>query len=213
MEQGTLILAIRHGETAWNREGRLQGHLDIPLNAVGQQQACRVGEALADQPLQAVYASDLQRACATAEAIAGHHGLLVQRDGRLRERGFGRFEGLRWPEIEAAWPDEAARWRRREPDFEMAGGESLARFFARCVPAVTELAQAHAGGSIAVVVHGGVLDCLYRAATHLDLQAPRSWVLGNAAINRLLYSPQGLSLVGWNDDQHLQGMSLDELGT
>jgi probable phosphoglycerate mutase len=96
------------------------------------------------------------------------------------------------------------RWRSREPDFAPGGGESLAIFSARCVGAVLRIAAAHPGGSIAVVSHGGVLDCLYRAATGLALDAPRSWQLANASINRLLFHGEGLVLVGWDDQAHLQ---------
>jgi len=208
----TLILAIRHGETAWNREGRLQGHLNLPLNALGERQAERLGAALADQTIDAVYASDLDRAAVTARRVAAPHGLEVRLDTRLRERAFGLHEGKLWTEIEADFPEDALRWRRRDPDFEPPGGESLNALYARCVAVVAELAAAHAGQTIAVVAHGGVLDCLYRAATRIDLQAPRSWVLGNASVNRLLHSAGGFALVGWNDDQHLQGLSLDDPG-
>jgi probable phosphoglycerate mutase len=75
---------------------------------------------------------------------------------------------------------------------------------------VARLAAAHPGQTIAVVAHGGVMDCLYRAAARLELDAPRSWQLGNASINRLLYTPQGFTLVGWSDTYHLEEVSLDE---
>ncbi|WP_423595629.1 histidine phosphatase family protein [Roseateles sp. MS654] len=210
--ESTLILAIRHGETAWNREGRLQGHLNLPLNELGVRQAERLGAALADHSIDAVYASDLDRAAVTARHVAAPHGLAVRLDVRLRERAFGVHEGKLWTEIETAFPEDALRWRRRDPAFEPPGGESLSTLYARCIGVVSELAAAHAGQTIAVVAHGGVLDCLYRAATRIDLQAPRSWVLGNASVNRVLHSPQGFSLVGWNDDQHLQGLTLDDPG-
>ncbi|WP_431048891.1 histidine phosphatase family protein [Roseateles sp. L2-2] len=208
----TLILAIRHGETAWNREGRLQGHLNLPLNAMGERQAGRLGAAMADHPIDAIYSSDLDRAAVTARHLAEPHGLEVRLDERLRERAFGVHEGKLWTEIETGFPEDALRWRRRDPDFEPPGGESLTALYARCIAVVSELAAAHAGQTIAIVAHGGVMDCLYRAATRIDLQAPRSWVLGNTSVNRLLYSPQGFSLVGWNDDQHLQGLALDDPG-
>lgn len=210
--ESTLILAIRHGETAWNREGRLQGHLNLPLNELGLRQARRLGEALADQAIDAVYSSDLDRAAVTARHLARPHGLEVRLDERLRERAFGVHEGRLWTEIEATFPEDALRWRRRDPDFQPPGGESLRMLDARVTAVVSELAARHAGQTIAVVAHGGVLDCLYRAATRIDLQAPRSWVLGNASVNRLLHSPQGFTLVGWNDDQHLQGLTLDDPG-
>jgi len=206
----TRIIAIRHGETAWNAESRLQGQLDIPLNALGRRQAAALAGALRDEGLSAVVASDLGRAWHTAQALAGPLGLPLVADPGLRERGFGLLEGHTYSQIDANWPDEARRWRSREPDFAPTGAESLRTFYARSVAAAERWAAAHAGRTIALVSHGGVLDCLYRAATRMPLDAPRTWVLGNAAINRLLHTPQGFSLVGWNDAAHLDALALDE---
>lgn len=203
MIEATRILLIRHGETDWNREARLQGHSDIPLNAQGLEQARRLGRSLLGERLDAVYSSDLQRALQTARPVAEATGAPLVPEPALRERGFGAFEGLSQPELEARWPVEMRRWKAREPGFAAPGGESLQAFHDRCVGAAARLARAHAGGSIALVAHGGVLDCLYRAATRLPLEAPRSWRLGNASLNRLLHSPEGFSLVGWDDDAHL----------
>lgn len=204
MIEPTRIFALRHGQTAWNAEQRLQGHTDIPLDAIGRLQAERLARALADEPLAAIYSSDLQRALATAQAVAGTTGAAVTADPQLRERAFGRFEGRVYADITRLWPDEAERWRRREPDFRPGGGESLVEFHRRCIPAVSGWAARHPGQAIAIVAHGGVLDCLYRAATGLGIAAPRSWQLGNAAVNRLLFVEGGFSLVGWGDDAHLQ---------
>lgn len=203
MERCTRLVLVRHGETAWNVGLRIQGHTDIPLNAVGRWQAERVAAALADEGLNAIYSSDLQRAAHTADAIGRVAGLAAQRDVALRERAFGEFEGASFTEIEARWPEAARRWRAREPDFQPGGGESLNVFSERCVAVAHRLAAAHPGQTIALVAHGGVLDCLYRAATGLAVDAPRSWQLGNATVNRLLYTGEGLTLVGWNDSAHL----------
>ena len=211
-QQLTRIVAIRHGETAWNAEARLQGHRDIPLNALGLRQAARLAEALRDEGLEQVYASDLRRAWVTAQALAAPLGLPLRAETGLRERCFGELEGHSYREIDERWPDLAARWRSREPGFTPPGGESLETFSARCIEAAGRLAAAHPGGTVALVCHGGVLDSLYRVATHVPLDAPRSWLLGNASINRLLYTPQGFTLVGWNDAAHLDGIALDELG-
>ena len=203
MTEATRILLIRHAETDWNRQARLQGHTDIPLNETGLAQASRLGAALAGEALDAVYSSDLQRALQTAQAVADATGAPLVPEPGLRERGFGVFEGLAQAELESRWPVELRRWRAREPDFAAPGGETLADFYARCVATAERRALQHPGGSIALVAHGGVLDCLYRAATRLALEAPRSWRLGNAALNRLLHSPEGFTLVGWDDDAHL----------
>ncbi len=211
LEKATRLILIRHGETAWNRATRIQGHTDIPLSALGLAQAERLAEALADEPLAAIYSSDLSRARQTAEALAGTRDLPIRFDTALRERAFGRFEGLSWQQIEQGYPEDAARWRRREPDFPVGGGESLNVFSARCLEVASRAAAAHPGQSIALVAHGGVLDCLYRAATRVALDAPRSWQLGNATINRLLATPDGFTLIGWNDDRHLAGLSADDI--
>ncbi len=214
-EQALRIIAIRHGETDWNAGARLQGHLDIALNELGRRQAARLGPALRDEGIERVVASDLSRAWHTAQALAGALQVPVEPDTGLRERGFGELEGLTYQQIDERWPEMAQRWRSRDVDFQPPGGESLRSFYDRCVGAATRIASAHArhqpAGALALVAHGGVLDCLYRAASGVALQAPRSWVLGNASINRLLYTPQGFTLVGWNDSAHLDGLALDEI--
>lgn len=204
--QVTHVIAIRHGQTPWNAAQRLQGHTDIALDDLGRRQAERLREALRDEPLDAVYASDLSRAADTARAFAAPRGLPVQLEPALRERAFGEYEGHTYAEIEARWPEGAQAWRRRDPDFAPAGGETLPAFQARVVQAAQRLARAHPGGRVALVAHGGVLDALYRAATRAQLSAPRTWQLANAAINRLLLTDEGLCLVGWNDCRHLEGL-------
>ncbi|MGS5088964.1 histidine phosphatase family protein [Hydrogenophaga sp. A37] len=206
----TRILAVRHGETEWNRDTRIQGHTDIPLNARGRRQAELLAQALRDEPIAAFYASDLSRALETAQAVARTRDQSVATHTGLRERCFGRFEGQTWAELEARWPEDALSWRKRVPDFAPTGGESLLQLRERVVATVEALASRHPGEQVMLVAHGGVLDILYRAATRLELQAPRSWDLSNTAVNRLLWSPEGLSLVGWADTAHLQDGSLDE---
>ena len=210
MIEPTRIIAIRHGETTWNVDTRIQGRLDIPLNATGRSQAARMARALQDEPITAVYASDLVRAWETAYYLGRARSLPVVPEAGLRERGFGDFEGLTFAEIEARLPDQSQRWRRRDPEFAPAGGESLVALNQRVVEAAERLAARHPGELIALVGHGGVMDVLYRAAARLHIQAPRTWTLGNAAINRLLWTPEGFSLVGWADTQHLEGDALDD---
>ncbi len=206
----TRIIAIRHGETAWNVDSRLQGHLDIPLNDVGLWQARQAALALADEPIDAIYSSDLQRAWVTARAIAETTQAPLTAHQGLRERSFGVLQGHTFEELEAKEPEQAYRWRKRDPAFAPEGGESLIALRERITATTHALASRHVGGQIVLVAHGGVLDVLYRAATRQDIQAPRTWQLGNAAINRLLWTPDGLSLVGWADTQHLDNAVRDE---
>lgn len=212
LDTGTHILAIRHGETDWNRSQRIQGHTDIALNDLGLAQARLLGMTLREQAIDAIYVSDLQRTRQTAQAVLDHAqgaNLHLRLDPQLRERSFGNFEGLTWKQISERWPEQSERWRRRDAEFGADGGEKLGDFYQRSIAALSAIAAAHPGQTVAVVTHGGVLDCLYRAATRLSLQAPRSWVVGNAALNRLLYTPEGFSLVGWNDDSHLEPLGRD----
>ncbi|RZI86470.1 MAG: histidine phosphatase family protein [Rubrivivax sp.] len=210
-DQITRLLVIRHGETAWNLEARIQGHIDIPLNEHGRWQAERLAQALADEGIDALYASDLQRAFHTGQAVARAAGLTLQVDTGLRERNFGRLEGMTQEQVAKQWPEEGQRWRQRDPSYGPEGGETLQAFYERSVATAERLAQRHPGQTVALIAHGGVLDCFYRAANHVPLSAPRAWTIGNASINRLLYSPEGFSLLNWSDTRHLEGdVGLDE---
>ncbi len=208
----TRLVVVRHGETTWNAEMRMQGQLDTALSARGRRQAQQVAQALAEEDFDAVYSSDLERAFDTATAIAAPHGLPIVKDRELRERSFGVFQGSTYAEIDLRWPLEAPRWRRHDPDFAPDGGETVHDFCARAVAAVARIAARHGGGSIVIATHGGVLDCLYRAARRIGLDAPRTWELGNATINRLLWTPRGFNVVGWDDAGHLEEVPLDDAG-
>lgn len=209
----TRILAIRHGETAWNVETRIQGHVDIPLNDQGLWQATQLANALQSEDIHAVYASDLNRAFTTAQAIAQSRQLPVTTTPALRERHLGQFQGQTWAEIENRHPEDALRWKQRDPQWTpVGGGESLLVLRQRVEQVADELASRHSGQHIVWVTHGGVLDVLYRLATQQSLQAARTWGLRNTAINRLLWSPQGLQLVGWADERHLDDQAREEKG-
>jgi probable phosphoglycerate mutase len=174
--------------------------------------AAPAGTALGGERGAAIYSSDLLRAKATAAAGAATTGAPLTADKGLRERCFGSFEGQTFSDIEATHPEDALRWRKRDPEFVPAGGgESLLMLRDRIAATVERLAGRHAGEQIVIVAHGGVMDVLYRLATRQEVQAPRTWALGNAAINRLLWTPQGLGLVGWGDVQHLEGGARDEV--
>ena len=210
-DQVTRLLVIRHGETAWNTEARIQGHTDIPLNDKGRWQAERTAQALLDEEVDVIYSSDLLRAQHTAQAIAHATGKPLMLDAALRERHFGRLEGKTPDEVGAQWPQELQRWRSREPSYGPEGGESLQQFYDRCVQVITRLADRHPGQTVALVAHGGVLDCFYRLANRVPLESPRTWQINNASINRLLYSPEGFSMLAWGDSRHVEDITaLDE---
>lgn len=211
----TRIIALRHGETDWNASARIQGQRDIALNAKGHWQARRAAQALADaaEPVAAIYSSDLARAHETAQHIAAAMDMEVLTDARLRERGFGEYEGSTFAELEQQWPQETARWRARDAHWAPPGGETITALGERVRDATQALAMRHAGEQIVLVAHGGVLDMMYRIATRQPVDAERSWALANASINRLLWTPEGLSLVGWSDTSHLDAAWRDETTT
>jgi probable phosphoglycerate mutase len=211
----TNIVLIRHGETAWNAERRLQGHIDIALNPQGQRQAAALAAALAGEHVDAIVASDLQRALQTAQAVASTRALQVQTDPALRERCYGGFEGLLYAEIEQRFPLEFARWQARDIDAVMPSGarsaETFRQFYTRSVDAILGWAAAYPGQSIVIVAHGGVLECAYRAATGLPLETPRTFPVLNASINRFTVDNGKLRLVSWGGVAHLAPSALDEL--
>lgn len=208
----TRIIAVRHGETDWNADARIQGLRDIPLNGKGLWQAGRAAQGLAQarEPVAAIYSSDLARAYETARSIGRALGVEVGTDARLRERGFGDFEGKTFTELEQEFPQDTARWRVRDPSWAAPGGETLLALGERVRAATDALARRHLGEQIVLVAHGGVLDMMYRLATRQAVETPRTWQLGNASLNRLLWTPQGMSLVGWSDTRHLEPGWRDE---
>ncbi|AMP16961.1 histidine phosphatase family protein [Collimonas pratensis] len=214
----TEILLIRHGETDWNLERRLQGHLDIPLNQVGQRQALALARSLDGVAIDAIFSSDLQRARQTAAPLAAARKLSLQLDAGLRERCYGALEGLRYPEAAERFPEAYAALMERAVDYRYPAGvhaaESMREFYERAVHALLAILSAGNPARIAIVTHGGVLDCIYRCANQLPLEQPRSCDIFNASINRLSWNPdwaQPLRVDGWADVAHLDELTLDEI--
>lgn len=211
----TEILLIRHGETDWNAVRRLQGHLDVALNAAGQRQAAALAESLRDEALDAIFASDLTRAAQTAQAIAQRQGLPLRLDPGLRERCYGAFEGLMYSDIVHRYPDAYAAWQAGDADAVFPPGErvaeSLRQFQQRSVAAILQCAQRHPGQKIALVAHGGVLECARRAARSLPLEARRDYPIPNACISRFTAVNGSLELIAWGQVAHLEALALDEL--
>lgn len=212
------LLLIRHGETAWNAERRMQGHLDIGLNTTGLAQAEALGAALRTEALDAIHTSDLLRATQTAAALCADRALPLQRDAALRERCFGIFEGLLYAELAASHPEPYRAWQARELDARYPPGtntaETLREFSARCLAAINRIASAAAVAGqrrVALVTHGGVLECAYRAATRTALGAERDFAILNASVNRLAWTAQGLQILEWADVRHLQAAARDEI--
>lgn len=211
----TRIVLIRHGETSWNFERRLQGHLDIDLNEEGQRQARALAASLAGEHFDLLVSSDLSRASQTAKALGEVSGLPLYIDGRLRERCYGGFEGLLYADIAERFPQEFAAWQARDVDAQLPPGqnrgESFREFYERVTSAILGWAADNPGQSLAIVAHGGVLECIYRAALGLSLDTPRDFKVLNASINRFIVRNGQFELVSWGEVAHLQPAVLDDV--
>lgn len=188
----------RHGQTAWNAEGRFQGHADVPLDAVGLTQARAAAPLLARERPEAILSSDLGRASATARVLAELTGLPVQIEPRLRETALGGWEGLTGAQIEVAFPAEWSRWRAGET-FRRGGGELRSEVAARALAVVSELTVRCA----VLVTHGGTAKALLVALLGLpDQYSAAIAPLANCHWSALRQQPGGWRLDGHNIGTH-----------
>jgi probable phosphoglycerate mutase len=199
----TELILIRHGETAWNAEHRIQGHLDSPLNDEGLAQALLLGERLAREPFDQFYTSDLGRALQTAQPIADRSGKRPLPDARLRERNLGVFQGLTSPECEQRYPEDYARFHLRDPDHVVPGGESIRQVYDRVSAALEALVRSHPRQRVLVVTHGGILDAVYRFVNGVPLDRLRDFPIYNASVNRVEHDGAGWRVTAWGDISHL----------
>ncbi len=176
----TQLWLVRHGQTDWNVEGRYQGQSDIPLNETGRAQARDLLAGLADQRFRAVYSSDLQRACQTAEILAAGLRLPLHLDPRLREISLGSWEGMLFADINRLYPAEIELRGLHQRDYRVPGGETPAEVAVRVGFAARDIAAAHPDGSVLVVSHGLTLAALYCLAQSISLQTVFSYVPANA---------------------------------
>jgi len=207
----TQIIAVRHGETQWNREKRWQGHNDSPLTKKGLDQAKAVANHLAEVQFSSIYSSDLDRACKTAEQIYKISGIKIITDARLRERNLGIFEGLTKPEMKSQFPEAFNKYQNQDPGYAVPKGESIKQCYARSTAFLKEIPEKHPGETIVVVTHGGVLNAYFRFIIGLPLEAPRRYQLFNASINRFSYTDGHFILNSFGHIDHLNHIeSLDD---
>ena len=202
----TEVVVVRHGETVWNAERRMQGQQDSPLSARGRAQAQALGTRMRHEVFDHLYSSDLTRAHETAEAIAAVTGHEVKLDPRLRERAFGIFEGLTRDEMASRHPAEYEFFRSRDPDYTLPGGESARSFYTRSMACFLDLTERHRGCRIVIVAHGMLLDSLYRAAHDLDLISPRRVDIINASLNTFRRHSGRWHMLEWGDQAHLENV-------
>lgn len=209
----TCICFVRHGETNWNAERRMQGHIDIPLNTTGMGQAKRLANALTQTKysFDAIYSSDLERAVHTANAVANALSLAVQTTPQLRERNVGQLQGLLLSEAPVLLPEIWQSHIARELDHDLGGGESIRAFHQRMQGVLELLLRQHRGQSILAVSHGGSLDMIYRIVTQQALDAERVAVVPNTSLNWITHDGSVWSIQCWADTSHLSESALDDI--
>jgi 2,3-bisphosphoglycerate-dependent phosphoglycerate mutase len=200
----TRLVVVRHGETAWNLEARIQGHGDSALTAKGLAQAGAIAGRLAGEPFDALVSSDLGRALQTAQRIAAAMNREVVADARFRERSFGCCEGLTYAELHERFPDGFGRHLQdNDPDFRIPEAETRREFYARIARAFEELADEHPDRHVLVVCHGGVLAALFRHVHGIPAGEPQAVDIPNAAYNSVVRGPSGWRIEAWADIAHL----------
>jgi 2,3-bisphosphoglycerate-dependent phosphoglycerate mutase len=199
----TRFIVVRHGETHWNVEARIQGQGDSELTANGIAQAEAIAQRLTSERFDLLISSDLGRALATARRIAERCARPIATDVRLRERHFGAGEGLTYDEVGRQYPDAFSRTRETDPDFAIPGGESRRAFHERVVAAFEAIAREHSGRRVAVVTHGGVLGTLYRHVNGIPVATPHKVAITNATYNALAVRDGQWTIESWDDTAHL----------
>lgn len=209
----TRFCLIRHGETAWNAERRLQGHTDISLNDQGKIQAAQMAQALKKSNLQfdVLYTSTLKRAIETANAIEQCFARPAIQIDALRERHFGALQGLTTDEAPTLQPPIWQAHINRQLDHDLDGGESILQFSERIEGVFEQLRQKHLQKTILIVSHGGVLDMMFRIISKQALSAQRQASVPNAALNWIAHDGERWEIERWADTSHLDNIALDNI--
>ena len=197
------FILLRHGETEWNLASRIQGHSDSSLTPEGVAQAEALARRMQREAFEALLTSDLGRAVATARVVAARTGHAIVVDARLRERSFGKGEGLTYGELDHEYPDAFSKVRETDPDFSIPGGESRRQFYERVKSTFESLAAEHTGRRVAVVAHGGVLASIYRLIHDLGISTPYPIPIVNASFNEIAWDGARWSVRAWADTSHL----------
>ena len=205
----TTLIAVRHGETEWNKAGKQQGHLNSNLTELGIRQAQAIAHGVSKFSIDEFYCSDLGRAVQTAEIISQSIGKVFISDARLREQNLGILQGFTRAAFESRYPDEFSQWESHDPDYTIPGSESIRDIFSRCISCVEDLSKTHCGKSILIVTHGGVLSSFMHKALCIPFTQKRTFSLLNGSINVFSISEtMEWRLEIWGDNRHMQALDL-----
>lgn len=197
------LILVRHGQTEWNAGGRYQGQSDVALSALGRKQASILAENFPSKRLDAVYASDLERARETAECVAQKFGVSVQLEKAFRELSFGDWEGLTYREISSRWPKEAEKLFTAPDELKIPHGESFQMLQKRALERINELHEAHNGQTVAVFAHGAINKTILAGLMHIPLHYLWSLRQDNTAVNILRLDGEYVMVELLNSTAHL----------
>lgn len=183
------VYCIRHGETVYNVQGRIQGHLDVPLSPLGRRQSEAVAQSFRGRPIDALYASPLRRAQETAESVAGVLALPIQLEPRLIEIDVGVFQDKSRQDLETLYPEELARWKSGDPDYAIPQGESRRQLAQRGVAAIESIFRS-GHRRIVVVSHGGWIVTVVKSLLGIPLGDP-PYAVENASVTTLVWQVSG----------------------
>lgn len=205
-----ILYCVRHGESVFNAEGRIQGQQNPSLSELGRQQAQVVGQRLAALPIEAIYSSPLERARTTAEPLAEALGLEIKTDDRLKEIHVGKFQGMLWAEVHEQYPEFAEKWASQDPDYVIPEGESRRQLMDRGAAVLRDI---HESGyqQVAVVAHGAILAAAFKALFEIPVQL-NPFSLHNASITKIKWDGQ-FHLRAFNHIQHLVDAGVSPVGT
>lgn len=205
-----LFYCIRHGQSTYNAEGRVQGQSDVPLSELGGRQGEAVAAALRGLPIEALYASPLRRAMETARPVAEALGLPIQTDPRLKEVHAGVFQDRVRSQLDELFPEVLARWRSGDPDFAIPGGETRRHLMERGRKVFDEILRS-GHQQVAVVSHGGLIAAAIKSL--LEIPAGRHpFNLDNGSISQLTVDGPRVKLLTLNQVDHLRGLGSGGVG-
>jgi len=202
------LLLVRHGQSTWNHERRIQGQLDPPLSDQGRRQAMQLGRRLAGRTFAGFYTSDLKRAAETAQLVGESLGIEPTPMAELREIFLGRWEGLRTEDLATGFPEAWASWTE-DPDWDLVpGGEGAAAFEARVGATLDELFKRHQQGDVLVVTHGGVIQIALHHVVGRPGRGIFPFRIQNASVSVLERRNGRVVVSGVNDIGHLEAGSV-----